>query len=294
MIAARGTSDNAARYAQHVLGRLYGLPVALASPSLHTIYGAHVRYAGAVAIGISQSGDSPDVVAVLAAAREQGCVTVALTNDPGSPLAGAATHVIPLQAGVEASVAATKTYTASLAAIASLAARLAGEHLSDLDGVPAALERQLANTDGLAEAVAATAGWERLAVIGRGANYATAFEAALKIKELTGIAAEPASPADFMHGPVAMLKPGFPLLVVCPGPDTMGEVLAAARARDADITVIGERRRRAPLLAVEPGPEWLSPLCAVIPAQRLAVGAAELRGLDVDRPAGLQKVTRTT
>ncbi len=118
VIAARGTSDNAARYAQHVLGRLYGLPVALASPSLHTIYGAHVRYAGAVAIGISQSGASPDVVAVLAAAREQGCVTVALTNDPGSPLAAAATHVIPLQAGVEASVAATKTYTASLAAVA--------------------------------------------------------------------------------------------------------------------------------------------------------------------------------
>ncbi len=140
-------------------------------------------------------------------------------------------------------------------------------------------------------------------MIGRGANYATAFEAALKIKELTGIAAEPASPADFMHGPVAMLEPGFPLLAVCPGADAMGEVLAAARGRDADITVIGEHgvpgqlaveHGDGRLLAVEPGPEWLSPLCAVIPAQRLAVGAAELRGLDVDRPAGLQKVTRTT
>jgi glucosamine--fructose-6-phosphate aminotransferase (isomerizing) len=303
VIAARGSSDNAARYAQHVLGRLCGLPVALAAPSLHTVYDAPMRYADGVVLGISQSGASPDVVAVLDAARVQGCVTVAITNDPGSPMAAAATHVIPLQAGVEASVAATKTYTTSLAAVAALAAGIAGDddRRSELAGAADAMERQLTRTAGIDEAAAATPEWQRLAVIGRGANYATAFEAALKIKELAAIAAEPASPADFLHGPVAMLDPGFPVLAVLPS-DPAGaalrDVLAAAHRRDADVTVIagddyapapGERK-----LSVEPGPEWLSPLCAVVPAQLLAVAAAERRGVDVDRPVGLQKVTRTT
>jgi glucosamine--fructose-6-phosphate aminotransferase (isomerizing) len=303
VVAARGSSDNAARYAQHVLGRLCGLPVALATPSLHTVYDAPLRYAGGIAIGISQSGASPDVVAVLAAARDQGCATVAITNDPGSPMAAAATHVIPLGAGVEASVAATKTYTTSLAAVAALAAELAGDprRRAELAAAPATLARQLERTDGLDAAAEAAAGWRRLAVIGRGANYATAFEAALKIKELAGVAAEPASPADFLHGPVAMLDPGFPVLAIMPsGPAgaAVREVLEAARERAADVTVLAEPdyvlRPGERVLGVEPGPEWLSPLCAVVPAQLLAVGAAERRGLDVDRPLGLHKVTRTT
>jgi glucosamine--fructose-6-phosphate aminotransferase (isomerizing) len=302
VIAARGSSDNAARYAQHVLGRLCGLPVALAAPSLHTVYGAPMRYTDGVVLGISQSGASPDVVAVLAAAHAQGCVTVALTNDAGSAMAEAATHVIPLQAGVEASVAATKTYTTSLAAVAALAAAIAGdrERRRELAAAPAALARQLERTDGLDDGAATAAGWQRLAVIGRGANYATAFEAALKIKELAGVAAEPASPADFLHGPVAMLDPGFPVLAILPTAPTgaaVRDVLAAAHGREADITVLaGDDYAPAPgerVLAVEQVPEWLSPICAVVPAQLLAVGAAERRGLDVDRPVGLQKVTRT-
>ncbi len=303
VIAARGSSDNAARYAQHVLGRLCGLPVALAVPSLHTVYDAPMRYAGGLVIGISQSGASPDVVAVLEAGRAQGCVTLAITNDERSPMAAAATHVIALQAGAEDSVAATKTYTTSLAAAAALAAALAGDaaRTRELAGVPDALARQLERRDGLDEAAAAAAEWRRLAVIGRGANYATAFEAALKIKELAGVAAEPASPADFLHGPVAMLDRGFPLLAILPSAPAgaaVRDVLAAAHARAADVTVIAEDGY-APaaaerVLGTEAVPEWLSPLAAVIPAQLLAVGAAERRGLDVDRPAGLQKVTRTT
>jgi glucosamine--fructose-6-phosphate aminotransferase (isomerizing) len=303
VIAARGSSDNAARYAQHVLGRLCGLPVALATPSLHTVYDAPLRYTDGLVLGISQSGESPDVVAVLAAARAQGCVTIAITNDAGSPMAESATHLIPLQAGVEASVAATKTYTTSLAVVAALAAAVAGdrERRHELAQAPETLARQLERDAGLDEAAAAAAGWQRLAVIGRGANYATAFEAALKIKELAGVAAEPASPADFLHGPVAMLDPGFPVLAILPSAPagaSVRDVLAAAHGRDADITVIaGTDYAAAPgerVLAVEPGPEWLSPITAVVPAQLLAVGAAERRGLDVDRPVGLQKVTRTT
>jgi glucosamine--fructose-6-phosphate aminotransferase (isomerizing) len=292
VIAARGSSDNAARYAQHVLGRLCGLPVALATPSLHTVYDAPLRYTDALVVGISQSGASPDIVAVLTAARAQGCVTVAITNDPSSPMADAATHVIALLAGEERSVAATKTYTTSLAAAAALAAGIAGdaEKTRELAGVPDALRRQLARLGGIDAAAEAAADWSRLAVIGRGANYATAFEAALKIKELAGVAAEPASPADFLHGPVAMLDSGFPVLAIMPsGGAALDDVLARARERDAQITVIGNGG-----LHVEPVPEWLSPLCAVIPAQLLAVGAAERRGVDVDRPVGLQKVTRTT
>ena len=302
VIAARGSSDNAARYAQHVLGRLCGLPVALASPSLHTVYDAPMRYEGALVIGISQSGASPDIVAILEAARSQRCATVAITNDPGSPMAAAATHVVELQTGVERSVAATKTYTASLAAVAALAAGVAAdERRDDLAGLPGALARQLERTDGLDAAAADAAGWQRLAVIGRGANYATAFEAALKIKELAGVAAEPASPADFLHGPVAMLDPGFPLLAILPpGPtgSAVRDVLEAAHGRAAAVTVIaGDDYSAAPgdrVMSLEPGPEWLSPVFAVVPAQLLAVGAAERRGLDADRPAGLQKVTRTS
>jgi glucosamine--fructose-6-phosphate aminotransferase (isomerizing) len=217
-------------------------------------------------------------------------------------MASAASHVIELEAGVEASVAATKTYTTSLAAVAALAAAAAGDtsRQSELAGVPDALARQLERTEGIAAAVEATRAWQRLAVVGRGANYATAFEAALKIKELTGVAAEPASPADFLHGPVAMLERGFPVLAVLPAEPpgaATREVLAAAHSRGADVTVIGGGDRAAApgdrYLSVEPGPEWLSPLTAVVPAQLLAVGAAELRGLDADRPLGLQKVTRT-
>jgi glutamine---fructose-6-phosphate transaminase (isomerizing) len=297
VIAARGSSDNAARYAQHVLGRLCGLPVALAVPSLHTVYDAPMRYTDGLVLGISQSGASPDVVAVLAAARAQGCVTVAVTNDPASRMAAAATHVIALQAGEEQSVAATKTYTTSLAAAAALAAGIAddAERTRELAGLPDALHRQLARLGGIDAAADAAAEWTRLAVIGRGANYATAFEAALKIKELAGVAAEPASPADFLHGPVAMLDPGFPVLAILPSAVSgaaLRDVLAAAHARDADVTVIGDAPGERQL-AVEPVPEWLSPLCAVVPAQLLAVGAAERRGVDVDRPVGLQKVTRT-
>ena len=303
VIAARGSSDNAARYAQHVFGRFLGLPVALATPSLHSVYDAPVRYTDGLVIGVSQSGASPDVVAVLRAAREQGCITIAVTNDAGSPMAAVATHVLPLHAGVEQSVAATKTYTASLAAVAALAVAVAGDpdRQRELAETPAALARQLERTKGLDEAAEAATSWRRLAVIGRGANYATAFEAALKIKELVGVAAEPASPADFLHGPVAMLDPGFPVLAIAPSAPVgaaVRDVLATAHARDADVTVIaGEDYAAAPderRLAVEPGPEWLSPLCAVVPAQLLAVGAAERHGFDADRPVGLEKVTRTT
>jgi glutamine---fructose-6-phosphate transaminase (isomerizing) len=289
VIAARGSSDNAARYAQHALGRLCGLPVALATPSLHTLYGTPPRLDEALVIGISQSGASPDVTAVVADGAAQGQPTLAITNDPGSPMATSAAHVIELGTGQERSVAATKTYTASLAAVAALAAAIAGDDrlTAELRAVPEAIAAQLAKP------VDVELDWQRCAVIGRGANYATAFEAALKVKELTGIAAEPYSPPDLMHGPVAVLGPDHGVLAFAPpGPAAPGVHEAVTEAR----------RRGAPAIVAAPGadldlvpmPEWLSPLGAVIPAQRLAAAVAERRGIAVDTPFGLSKITRTT
>ena len=289
VIAARGSSDNVARYAQHVLGRFCGIPVALATPSLHTLYHSPPQLRDALVIGISQSGASPDVTAVVTDAAQQGQVTLAITNDTGSPMAMAAEHVIELGTGEERSIAATKTYTASLAAVAALAAALTGrrELTDELREAPTHLAAQLDKPQDV------DIDWQRCAVIGRGANYATAFEAALKVKELTGIAAEPYSPPDLMHGPVAVLGPDHGVLAFAPpGPAEHGVREAVEEAR----------RRGAPALVAAPGadldlvpmPEWLSPLGAVIPAQRLAAAIAERKGIDVDRPFGLHKITRTT
>jgi glutamine---fructose-6-phosphate transaminase (isomerizing) len=289
VIAARGSSDNAARYAQHVLGHLCALPVALATPSLYTLYGTPPKLDDALVIGISQSGASPDVTAVVADGAAQGQPTLAITNDPGSPMAQAAAHVIELGTGEERSVAATKTYTASLAAVAALAAAINGD--PTLRNELRAASTQIAAQ--LELRVDVEMAWERCAVIGRGANYATAFEAALKVKELTGIAAEPYSPPDLMHGPIAVLGPDHGVLAFAPpGAAAAGvhEAVAEARKRGAPAIVAGPGAD----LDLVPMPEWLSPLGAVIPAQRLAAALAQQRGIEVDRPFGLSKITRTT
>jgi glutamine---fructose-6-phosphate transaminase (isomerizing) len=297
VLAARGTSDNAARYAQHVLGRILRLPVVLATPSLHTLYDAPPRYADAVVIGISQSGASPDIVSVVAEGTKQGALTAAITNAPSSPLAGAAQHVIDLGAGEERSVAATKTYTASVAAIAALVASGDAALTADVERLPEALAAQLELTGDAAAAVRAAADWRRLTVVGRGAHYATAFEAALKIRELAGIVAEPYSPADLLHGPIAAVSPRQPLLAIAPGGPTeesMREVVAAARERGARVAAIGHDRALGdPFLELVDIPEWLGPVVAIVPAQLLAVGLAEQRGVDVDAPFGLSKITLT-
>jgi glutamine---fructose-6-phosphate transaminase (isomerizing) len=297
VIAARGSSDNAARYAQHVLGRILRLPVVLATPSLHTLYDAPPRFIDAIVVGISQSGASPDVVSVVAEGARQGALTAAITNDPTSPLAAAAAHVVDLGAGEERSVAATKTYTASLAAIAALAAEGDPELTRDVARLPEALAAQLALAGDAAAAVDAAAGWERLTVVGRGAHYATAFEAALKVRELAGIVAEAYSPADLLHGPIATAGPGQPLLAIAPSGPTEGsmrELIAAARERGAHVAAIGHDPALGdPFLELVEVPEWLGPAVAIVPAQLLAVGLAERRGVEVDAPFGLSKITLT-
>lgn len=302
VLAARGSSDNAARYGQYVLGARNGLTAALAAPSLLTLYHARPRMGAALAIGLSQSGQSPDVVAVIEEARRQGALTVAITNDAASPLARAAEWCVPLGAGRERAVPATKTYTAQLFALAMLGAALGDDAAAwaELAAVP---DRVAETLDACRTAAGEAAGEvaDRLLVVGRGYNLATAFEIALKLKETCGLLADPYSGADFLHGPVALLEPGSALLAVAPSGSAyagVDGVASLARPRGARLIAISDRpellERAAAALPLPPGvPEWLSPLAAVVPGQLLTLAVARARGRSADAPAGLNKVTLT-
>jgi len=297
LVAARGTSDNAARYAQYAFGVTNRLPVALAAPSLTTLYRRPPRVAGALVIGISQSGRSPDVVETIAAARRAGAPTLAIVNDASSPLARAAADVLPLHAGRELSVAATKTYTAQLAAVALLSRALAGRRadLEELERVPAAMEAVLRREKEAEGAALHLARAGRAFVLARGINYPTAHEIALKLKELALLMAEPYSTADFRHGPIAMVDEELAILFIAPpGSRAAPEVSLLARelgGRSRRLLFIGPKRAGA--MSMPAVPELLSPLVAVVPGQLLAFHAARARGFDPDRPRGLSKVTRT-
>jgi glucosamine--fructose-6-phosphate aminotransferase (isomerizing) len=305
VIAARGTSDNAARYAQYVLGVRNGLLVGLAAPSILTVYGRAPRFADAMVLGISQSGTSPDIVAVLAEARRQGALTAVITNDASSDLAAHGEVVIDLRAGVERAVAATKTYTAELAAIALLSVALGSDDddaAAALDAMPDALAAALSCAPAVASLAGRCRDMERSVVIGRGFNYATAFETALKLKELTYTVVEPYSSADFLHGPLALIERGFPVLVLASSgrlQDEMTRLMTLLREREADVIAISDDERMLALgqSQVRVGrrvPEWLSPLTLIVAGQLLAMHLAAVRGHDVDAPRGIRKVTRTT
>ena len=303
LIASRGSSGNVARYAQYLLGRAHRVPVMFATPSLYTIYGQPPRLDGGVVIGISQSGASPDVVAVLAEAREQGRPTLAITNDVDSPLARAAEAVLPLEAGREHAVAATKTYVNSLGAVALLFAEAGDDTTAreELARMPEALAAQIELSLGDPPPLEEYRDAVGLTVVARGVNYGTGYEIALKIRELSGLITEAYSPADLMHGPIAAIQPGWPVVVVAPsGParPSVEEIVPPLRDRGARLLAVSDVRavlRRAQTrLELTPGvPEWLSPLTAVVPGQVTAMRLASLRGLDLDQPAGLRKVTLT-
>jgi glutamine---fructose-6-phosphate transaminase (isomerizing) len=303
LIASRGSSGNAARYAQYLFGSANRLPVAFSTPSLYTLYGAPPRLDGAVAIAISQSGESPDVVTVLEEARRQGRPTLAITNEPTSPLGQAAESVLPLHAGPERAVAATKTYLNSLAAVALLSAAIAGDEdrRHALEQTPAWIAAQVERSLEDACALDRYADADGGAVVARGINLGTAFEIALKIRELSGVPFEPFSSADLLHGPIAALLPGRPVLVVAPqgvALESVRDSIAKLRERGAPVIGISDdddvlAAVDTPLPLVRAVPEWLSPLLAVIPGQAGALRLATVRGGDVDQPAGLTKITLT-
>jgi glucosamine--fructose-6-phosphate aminotransferase (isomerizing) len=303
LIAARGTSDNAARYGQYLFGAANRLPVALATPSLFTLYDQPPQIGGALVLAISQSGQSPDIVAVVAEGRRQGALTVAITNDLNSPLAQAAEYTINLCAGVERAVAATKTYTTSLLTIAMLSAALAQDEarFAQISTLPAALEAITAQASSIIHAAERYRYMQACVTLSRGYNYATAYEIALKLKELTYILAEPYSTADFQHGPVALVAQGFPVLAIVADGSLTTELVAFLRelqTRGAELMVIAADVDALALAETPlplPGgiPEWLSPLAAVVPGQLFAYGLTLAKGFDPDQPRGIVKVTLT-
>jgi glucosamine--fructose-6-phosphate aminotransferase (isomerizing) len=303
VFAARGTSDNAARYGQYLFGMTNGLSVALATPSLFTRYQQPPNVEDALVIGISQSGQSPDIVAVLAEGQRQGALTVAITNDPDSPLSTTADYTIRLLAGSEQSIAATKTYTTSLLALAMLSTALAkdAERWQILRTLPDLMTKVVTNVPTIVQATERYRYMEACVVVSRGYNYATAFEIALKLKELTYVLAEPYSSADFQHGPLALIEHGFPVIAVVPEGEIAQEMLdflQQLREREAELVVISAVAEAMALaqtpLAIPAGmPEWLSPLVAVVPGQIFAWGLTLAKGFDPDHPRGLRKVTLT-
>lgn len=314
MIAARGTSDHAAIYAQYLFGAFHRLPVALAAPALFSVYGMPPRLSGWLVLGISQSGASPDVVAVVASAREQGAATIAVTNAPDSDLGRAAEFVVDVCAGAERAVAATKTYTAELLSIAMLACAMESDASASnpwgapdelraaLERVPDALASALKAEPAAQAAAGDRAGIEQCVVLGRGFEYATAREWALKLKELAQLGADPYSAADFQHGPLALVEPGYPVLAVATRGRTaagVAELLARLR-RDhgVDLLVISDDEEirdlgtaSIPVPAVLP--EWLIPVASIVPAQLFAYHLTRANGLDPDRPRWISKVTLT-
>ena len=304
VIAARGTSDHAAIYAQYAFGVLARTYVGLATPSVHSLYGAAPDYSRALVIGISQSGASPDVVGVIRSARAQGAITLAITNTPGSDMAQAAQHHIALRAGAERAVAATKTYTATLLVLAMLSASLRGvaEAEGDLARLPDALAAAL-DLEAEARRIAEDqAGLDRCIVLGRGYHYATAREWSLKLKELAYVLADPYSSADFIHGPLALIEAGFPTFCVAPRGATeadMAEVIGrlgdelGARlliaSDDPDVCARGTWSFTLPAL-----PEWLMPIVSIVPAQLHAMHSTIVQGRDPELPRSIRKVTLTT
>ena len=304
VLAARGTSDNAALFGRYLLEIATGIPVALAAPSITTLYSAQVDYRDTLVVALSQSGESTDTNMVLERAREQGAITLGITNERRSTLATLAEHVFLVRAGRERSVAATKTYTGQILLLYLLAHALGGKiRIADLERIPDAAFRAL-KLEPEMEALSERYRFMRYAaVVGRGLNYANAFEFALKLMETCYVVAERFSSADFLHGPIALVEPSFPVFAFAPSGVTwnsIGDTLQRLRSLHAEIVAITDAGNPAVAeLATRvvrlPGrfQENFTPIPYIIPAQMFAASLAAQKGLDPDQPRTLSKVTLT-
>ncbi|HEX6540805.1 MAG TPA: SIS domain-containing protein [Ktedonobacterales bacterium] len=328
VIAARGTSDHAALYGQYVFQYLNAIPVTLATPSLFTVYRGSLRLDHALVIGISQSGETPEIVEVLSTARQAGAYAVGITNIDGSPLTQVADQTLLCHAGLEQSIAATKTYTTTCAILAALAAALPGGEAiqASLPRLPDLVGAALAAEETVERAVTRYVFARDCIVLGRGFQYSTAREAALKLEETCYVIATPFSTSDFRHGPAALIERGVPVIVFAPPgrtADEADELLHWLREHDADCIVVSSEARLLEL-ATTPIPmhlpalrpasdqqastapaageagvgnvsidELLAPIPYIVPGQLFAHYLARAKGLDPDHPRGLSKVTRT-
>jgi glucosamine--fructose-6-phosphate aminotransferase (isomerizing) len=292
-------------FIQNILFGIHnGIPVVLAAPSIFSIYGNPPKLKNSLVLGISQSGESPDIVEVVKNGTNQGVPTLVITNAPGSPLAQAADYVIDIKAGEERAVAATKTYTAQLMAIAMLSVALSGDksRLAELERVHEYVEYALALEPAIRKAIERYYYMNQCVVLGRGYNYATAFEWALKLKELVYVVAEPYSSADFLHGPIAIVEQGFPVMVVVNKGAVFEEMLSVInRLKDqhrASVLVISNHKKALAKADIqiplpEEMPEWISPLVSIVPAQLFCYWLTKLKGFDPEAPRRLTKVTKT-
>jgi len=303
LLAARGTSDNAATYAKYLFSSIMGIPTGLAIPSLYTLYDQPPDIRDGLVIGISQSGRATDVLAVLTHARKKGVVTLAITNDESSPMAQEAEYSIYIGAGREKAVAASKTFTGQLLAIALLTAGWMEDNrmLREIARIPEWGQEAIAQHTAVTELARWFADSDRLVVLARGYNHCVSYETALKIKELAYVSAEAYSAADFRHGPVAMLEKDFPVVAVAPKDkslDDMKDMIREVKELGVRLGVISNDDE---LLASSAHairlpnsmPGWLSPIIATLPGQLLALELAQAKNLDVDNPRGLKKVTLT-
>jgi glucosamine--fructose-6-phosphate aminotransferase (isomerizing) len=293
---ARGSSDHAATFAKYLIETKLGVLTSSAAPSVSSVYDAKPNLNGALFLAISQSGASPDLLATTQSARDAGALVIALVNAQGSPLAQLAHHTVPLSAGPEKSVAATKSYIASLSAVIHLVATWARDReLSEaLRRAPKLLERAW-NLDWSA-AVARLQPVNDLYVVGRGLGLGVAQEAALKLKETCGLHAEAISAAELRHGPMAIVRAGFPVLIFAQNDETRGgvELLASELAgRNAEVLLAGARAPRATSLPTEAAHPVIEPMLIIQSFYRMANALSLARGLDPDRPPYLNKVTET-
>jgi len=303
-LVGHGTSDAAAVYGVYAFGVLAGWTATRDSISLIVYYDAPLDLTDSAVIALSQSGETPDVVEYVARTRERGALTIALTNDPESGLGRAAELTLPLAAGPEQAVAASKTFVNQLAALALLAAGARGrrsEIAASIHEVAEAMRGCLIPLERAVLPVAAAFAYVgRMYVVGRGIEFATAREVALKLTETCRVAAEPLTATDLSHGPVAALDALFPVWTIASRDESLPAVLeAAARVRSAGATIVASGNAAAEIddaafrLAVPEAPEpILSPLLSVLPGQLFAAALAQVKGLNADQPVGLTKVTR--
>lgn len=304
LFIARGSSDNAAVYGRYLCEVVAGRLATLSSPSVATTYRSSVDLTGVLAVALSQSGRTEEIVATLSWAADCGARTVAVTNEDDSPLAAAAEVALFTRAGAERAVPATKTYTTQLTALAVLGLALRGDDPSyrvELERVPDAVAGMLQPGGDFAELTERLAAVDGLVVSGRGYAYSTALELALKFKEACYLAVEGLSYADLLHGPIAVLDGDTPVLLVAPGegPVLQGMTALAQRARALDSSAFvigGDAELVAACDASVPGPrlpEFLAPIGLVVPGQLLVEAVALRLGIDPDTPRGLRKVTQT-
>jgi glucosamine--fructose-6-phosphate aminotransferase (isomerizing) len=293
---ARGSSDHAATFAKYAIETRIGVPVASAAPSIASLYASHLRAEGAVCIAISQSGRSPDLLETVSSLRTAGAWVLALVNDTDSPLADMADEVLGLAAGPERSVAATKSFIASLAAIVRVVAEWSDDDAlrGELGGLPGLLREawELDWSPLTSDLVSAN----DMYVLGRGIGFGVAQEAALKLKETAQLHAEAFSAAELRHGPMALVREGFPVLMFSQSDETgrmVGETASALAERGARVFLAGAEAEGAISLPTVRCAPLLEPIVQIQSFYRAANALAVARGLDPDRPPHLAKMTET-